>query len=151
MWRRVVLVRTEVSEGNFASIFRVEKYAGEEQRWQLASRLPRSTFTAPHPRRLSSYVLCVTLSPTVELADMNSAPYISGTNKERCTCCRYWRWALQIQECNVAGNVYTETFHVGILWYKYLRFYGSFYRQEHDRLFYIKDVFTGERPLVHRS
>jgi hypothetical protein len=38
MWHRVGLVRTDVSEECVASIFRVEKSASEEKRYQLASR-----------------------------------------------------------------------------------------------------------------
>jgi hypothetical protein len=37
MWRRVDLVRTDVSEERIASIFRVEKSVTEEQREQVAA------------------------------------------------------------------------------------------------------------------
>jgi hypothetical protein len=39
MWRRVDVVWTDVSEARIASIFRVEKSAGEEPAWAGGCRL----------------------------------------------------------------------------------------------------------------
>jgi hypothetical protein len=65
MWRRVVLVWTDVSEERIASIFRVEKSASEEQEWEgsytedggdtfLQNVCSHKDYTTPHPRRRHS-------------------------------------------------------------------------------------------------